>query len=343
VERQAPPAVGRDATVLQFPTALVNGAGTDDVGIDQVGIDQVGIDVVGTAEVGAAAETVVAGDEIDDDEVTASDVDDLFARLRAQRTDATADAGVDEGTAGDVVVSPFARRDEVLTPLIVAAARKLKRVLADEQNSALEVLRRKEAVRAIDQLAGDSAAHVARYADAVVNDLLAAAQAGADSVSHGTGESADAAVGRADAAVGRADPSDGHVVVTSDVDPVRAAVAANLIIPLRDRLAERIAAGDGDNDDIARSARAVYREWKTKHIDDELDDLLRMAHGCGVVAALADDATCRWVADPAVGACSDCEDNTLQGEVKAGAPYPTGHVVPPAHAGCRCLILPARK
>jgi len=26
--------------------------------------------------------------------------------------------------------------------------------------------------------------------------------------------------------------------------------------------------------------------------------------------------------------------------VGAGAPFPTGHAHPPAHAGCRCLVAP---
>ena len=43
----------------------------------------------------------------------------------------------------DVDDSPFGRRDAALTPLIVTAARKLKRVLADEQNDVLHALRRR--------------------------------------------------------------------------------------------------------------------------------------------------------------------------------------------------------
>jgi hypothetical protein len=47
------------------------------------------------------------------------------------------------------------------------------------------------------------------------------------------------------------------------------------------------------------------------------------------------------VFDPAVGACSECEDNSLQRAIPAGTAFPTGHVAPPAHPGCRCLVLPA--
>ena len=102
-----------------------------------------------------------------------------------------------------------------------------------------------------------------------------------------------------------------------------------------------IEAVDGDNEELTKKARAIYREWKTRRIDDQLDDLLRHAYSRGAFAALADGQPVRWVFDPAVGACSDCEDNSLQGAVAAGTAFPTGHVCAPAHAGCRCLVVPA--
>jgi DivIVA domain-containing protein len=308
-----PEPVGRNATVLQFPVAATSdAAATVDDAVDEI-------------------------DEIDDDDVTASDVDDLFARLRAQREaddlapeDQTAPAAEAEGgvdaeaeTPVDAPATPFERRDEALTPLIVAAARKLKRVLADEQNSALDSLRRGP-VSALDQLVSSEDDHVSRYFDALLPAAVAAAEAGAASV--------------AAALDLHLVPSDTAVDVP--LDAVRVTLAGELIRPLRDRLAERIHDEAGDNEAITRSARAIYREWKTKHIDDHLDDLLRLAYGRGMLAAYPPATPCAWVADPAVGACSDCEDNSLQGGVAPGQAFPTGHVTPPAHPGCRCLVLP---
>ena len=98
-------------------------------------------------------------EEVDDDDITANDVDDLFARLRSQNDEIADD---DDGAATDAATgqphppAPFAVRDEALTPLIVSSGRKLKRVLADEQNDVLDRLRAKQAVRSIDDLlAGD--------------------------------------------------------------------------------------------------------------------------------------------------------------------------------------------
>jgi DivIVA domain-containing protein len=58
--------------------------------------------------------------------------------------------------------SPFGRRDAALTPLIVAAARKLKRVLADEQNDVLHILRRNDPVAALAALLPQEADHSRR-------------------------------------------------------------------------------------------------------------------------------------------------------------------------------------
>jgi hypothetical protein len=217
--------------------------------------------------------------------------------------------------------TPFELRDETLTPLIVNSGRKIKRVLADEQNDVLDRLRDKAAVRSLDDVLPAANEQVSRYFDALASDLGAAATAGAAAL----GGSGDEPV------------ADDHATLAS----IRDALAANLVQPLRERIAAGIEAVDGDNDDLTKKARAIYREWKTRRIDDELDDLLRHAYGRGAFTAIAEGQPVRWVFDPAVGACSDCEDNSLQGSVPAGTAFPTGHTCAPAHAGCRCLVVRA--
>jgi DivIVA domain-containing protein len=305
------------ATVLQFPGGVTRGdfarSPADSAEAEEAGSGD-------DDEPEPAPAEATADDEIDDDEVTATDVDDLFARLRTERP-AASEPGTTTGDAdadadADGAPTPFDRRDEALTPLIVSSGRKLKRVLADEQNTVLDRLRHDEPVRSLDDVIADAADHGARYFDIVEDDLMAAAEAGADSLGGAT-----------------LDAGEGGVLA-----PIRESLLGDLIMPLRDRLADRIAAGDGDNEAITKSVRSVYREWKTKHIDDHLDDLLLLAYGRGAFAALEPGEKCRWVFDPAVGPCSDCEDNSLQGDVPAGTAFPTGHVAAPAHAGCRCLL-----
>jgi len=270
-------------------------------------------------------------EEIDDDDVTATDVDDLFARLRAdQPADAAGvevdtdgapsvvgDAAAPADAAEGAVETPFQQRDAALVPLIVAAARKLKRVLADEQNEVLDTLRRKEPVRTLDVLVPWASEHGDRYADAVSGELFRAVGAGAASIA------ADAEL-------------DGSAA--GPIGPARESVATGLVEPLRERLARAVEHGDGENEAITKRVRAVYREFKTQRIDEQLDDVFRMAHGRGVLEAFDAGAQIVWSRDPAHAACPDCEDNSLSGPVTVGDAFPTGHTCAPAHAGCRCLL-----
>jgi DivIVA domain-containing protein len=267
-----------------------------------------------------AAET----EEIDDGDVTATDVDDLFARLRSGQPDTPIDETAEtEEPAAEVVdeaaETPFGRRDAALVPLIVAGARKLKRALADEQNEVLDGLRRKEPVRNLDVLVPWESEHGDRYADAVGAELIAAAEAGAAAMSD-----------RVELDVGPSGP----------LAPVRDALRAGLVAPLRERLDRAVAEGDGDNDAIARRVRAVYREWKTQHIDEELDDMFRLAYGRGAFAGIEAGTRVSWIVDPGAPACPDCEDNSLAGPVVVADAFPTGHTLAPSHAGCRCLLAP---
>jgi DivIVA domain-containing protein len=218
----------------------------------------------------------------------------------------------------EVPETPFQQRDAALVPLIVASARKLKRVLADEQNEVLDVLRHREPVRALEALLPPANEQAERYANAIAAELTLAAEAGSASV-------------------------DGTVALdvgpTGTLAAVREALGAGLVVPLRERLERCVEEGDGDNDDVTKRARAVYREWKTQHIDEQLDDVFRLAYGRGAYDAVEPGTAVTWIVDPAGPACPDAEDNSLAGVVELGQPFPTGHTCAPAHAGCRCLVV----
>jgi hypothetical protein len=228
-------------------------------------------------------------------------------------------------TAPTVVVetddSAFGRRDAELTPLIVASARKLKRVLADEQNDVLHVLRRKDPVRTLAALLPSEAEHVKRYAAAIDSELRSAALAGAASVDDGDKGDHLKSVNR-------------HKALQPAVD----ALLATVIVPLRERLERAVTDADGDNGELADTVRAVYREWKTQRIDEHLDDVARMAFGRGALVALAPGTPVCWAVDPNGPACPDAEDNALAGVIGAGQPFPTDHTCAPAHEGCRCML-----
>ena len=100
-----------------------------------------------------------------------------------------------------------------------------------------------------------------------------------------------------------------------------------------------VADGAGDNEDVTERVRSVYREWKTQHIDDQLDDIFRFAHGGGTAVIVEPGTPMVWTIDPSEPSCPDCEDNSLAGAVAAGEPYPTGPLV---GAGAPRLPLPDR-
>ena len=232
------------------------------------------------------------------------------------------DAGTDGETA-DVEATPFDQRDADLTPLIVASARKLKRVLADEQNEVLDALRRNDPVRDLDALLPWTTHHAERYSAVLGDELHEAANAGAALTSSD----------------GRT-PKLRKAAARQAVQQANETLARALVAPLRDRLERCIADGDGDNPAITKKVRAVYREWKTQHIDEQLDDVFRAAHGRGVLASVELGTPLNWTPDPGHEVCPDCDDNRLAGAVPAGQAFPTGHVCTPAHPGCRCILVP---
>jgi hypothetical protein len=124
---------------------------------------------------------------------------------------------------------------------------------------------------------------------------------------------------------------------------VATALAAAVVEPLRHRLEEALSAGDDDKGaeaQLAESASAVYRQWRAQEVDPLARHHAAIAFARGAHARYPEGAGLRWVVDDD-GPCPDCDDNQLAGTVVKGTPYPTGQVHPPAHPGCRCLLVPA--
>jgi hypothetical protein len=84
---------------------------------------------------------------------------------------------------------------------------------------------------------------------------------------------------------------------------------------------------------------ARYREWKNQSLEGSLAESLSFVWSRGVYDATPDDGVLWWIPFEE-GRCSDCDDNGLEPTVK-GKDFPTGQALPPAHPGCRCLLMPA--
>ena len=271
-------------------------------------------------------------------DANAQAVENLFARLR----EATVDKAASNAVSGGKVVEPrkstkkvevveetatavvpvqpmhdagaFAKRDEVLAPIVVAMSRKLKRVLADEENEVLEYLRGKKNALTIDAMVGEQEVHAKRYGDAISEDIMAAAKGAAKSAK-----------------------------VTDVIPTVDVLIGVQLVRPLRDRLAKAIEQNGTDRVAMAKALRGVYRQWKSQHIDEQVDDIACLSYSRGFFAGVKPGTQVCWMVDPNGPECPDAEDNSLAGSIALGKEFPTGNLHPLAHAGCRCLLAPVQQ
>ncbi|HWE69066.1 MAG TPA: DivIVA domain-containing protein [Acidimicrobiales bacterium] len=322
-------------------------------------------------------ETVVELDEVevsvpedDDRPEPLPSVDALFAKIRAQRedtgaaldappgpvgqpsveepaiemTDPTAPTAVVDSSAIAVDVpgageesdegeepappedrNPFViRRDEMTAPLVKALARRMKRTLQDDQNDILDRLRSDHFRWSAAVLPADPE-HLDSYSTAALPHLVQAGQAGASF----------------------AGSEGSHRPLTDDMAKVARELAEAIIGPLRRRLT------DGADEDlqgadesvVAEHVGSAFREWKGERIERLVGDYVVAAFSIGSLAGTQRKKSLQieWIAATETGEepCPDCEDNMLNGPQRPGGEFPTGHVHPPAHPGCRCLLAPS--
>ena len=184
-------------------------------------------------------------------------VDDIFARLRADSTAKVAEAASESvASQPDVKVSAksaksetpkkrdadpalFAKRDETLSSLVVQFSRKLKRVLADEQNNVLEHLRKKRSSLEMEAILGSVDEHAQRYCDAIADEMMKAASEGAKSMKTLGGSSK------------RISPKDLNATVLT-------AISDSLVAKFRDETRIAIGEAEGDRDILATQSWAHH-------------------------------------------------------------------------------------
>jgi hypothetical protein len=196
--------------------------------------------------------------------------------------------------------------------------------LQDDQNDMLDRLRglRTAPTAALVLPAPD--AHAVRFADAGRPLLDKAAKAGS-----------------AFAASFAEQPVPLPTPEVDDLDDLAADLASAVVEPLRRRLEQALTEGrDDDPAVLVESLGAAYREWKTQRIEQTAADYIASAFARGAFAATPEGTPLRWLVEDVNGPCPDCDDNALAGDLAKGEPFPTGQRFPPAHAGCRCLLVP---
>jgi hypothetical protein len=282
-----------------------------------------------------------AGDATPEVPGAASDDDALFA----EEGDAgTAEVVVAEVVEAEVVVAEVVEvdalaaededaddaalvaRDAELAPVAEELAHRAKRVLQDEQNDMLDGLRRQRGKIDTGKVLPPADEQLSRWAHVLqpsVDRAYAAGVAAMTAAVAGDGGGTDA---RSPAVPGG----------------LLGELAGMVVSPLRARLETSLDSIDAKSPadvEIAAAQRlgARYREWRSQGLEDALGDALAVAYAQGAYDAAPSGSRLRWV--PArVGKCPDCDDNALEPTVK-GEEFPTGQPHPPAHPGCRCLVV----
>ena len=250
-------------------------------------------------------------------------VDDLFARLKQTNTAEVARTTKPKVVVPKVDQGVFDHRDEVLAPIMVLITRKMKRVLADEENSMLTYLQGKKSVVALEKVLPSADEHLQMYVEALSEDVISAAMAGAQSLSKSL----------------KADLRK-RVTRSAVMQVVSRTIDESTIRPLREKIQRAVEQSNGDKDEMSNLIRSVYREMKMQRVEQQVSDIARMAYSRGAYLVLDQGTPVCWMVDPNGPSCADAEDNSLAGSTDLGSEFPTGHVHPTAHAGCRCLITP---
>jgi DivIVA domain-containing protein len=214
----------------------------------------------------------------------------------------------------------LAARDEALGSVADDLAHRAKRALQDEQNDVLDGLRRQRGKIDPSKVLPPAQEQMSRWAHVLQPAVDQAYAAGVASMPSDTS--------------GRAAPAVPGALLTE--------LATAVVTPLRTRLESSLESIDAKSPAdveiaVAQRLGARYREWRGQDLEEVLGDALAVAYTRGAFDAAPDGARLRWV--PArVGKCPDCDDNALEPTVR-GEPFPTGQPHPPAHPGCRCLVV----
>ncbi|MDE3064563.1 MAG: DivIVA domain-containing protein [Acidobacteriota bacterium] len=253
-----------------------------------------------------------------EDESSGTDVvNEIFARLRKatlEERGATAPAPKKAPVKHETPVGElFARRDGAIEESLAALTRRVKRVLQDDQNAALERLRDVKGM--ITTELEDELAQRARYAEAAHDALADAAAAGARFAFDEAGVTGAAASPAA-------------------LNDYAADLAVTIVLALRKRIL-----ADGSGTAVER-ANTAYKEWRGARVERLCTDAARRAFHLGVLAA-SQGHPVRFVVAPTDAPCDACALDARSGERPAGQGFPSGSAQPPLHAGCACAVVPA--
>ncbi|MCL4434287.1 MAG: DivIVA domain-containing protein [Actinobacteria bacterium] len=294
-------------------------------------------------------------------------VDEIFARLRAAKPVAQGGGpdgdregggqpvaqgggpdGDREGGQHDVDHHPlFTARNDALHDAVDSLSRKLKRTLQDYQNELLDRIRTEKGWS--DTMLPSAGERLDSMAMLCIAGVETAAKEGMLSVLCVDSEAGEAAdeVGQEHEKEEK-DWKDGQVrklmeSVGADLRDLADEISSTILNALSKRIEDgSIDLATADVDSLVGHVGAAWREGRGARVEQAVEDRMVAAFSLGqVVTGQEMDIPFRWISTTPGQGCPDCEDNVLSDPLGGGQEFPTGHLYPPAHTGCRCLLEPA--
>jgi len=219
--------------------------------------------------------------------------------------------------------SVFRVRDEAVGRVIESMIRAVKRLLADEENAALTHVGTKRSILTLDAMLPTLDERTRSYVVALREQITAVAVDAARSLSDS-----------------RRSDLRGSITNGAVFDGVSAIIANDFVTPVHERIREAIDRVGANRDDLSRAVRSVFFDARTTLVEPVIADVAHFAYARGLFLGCSAGSRVCWAVDPNGPACADAEDNALSGVVGHGDAFPTGHMHPLAHAGCRCLVVP---
>jgi len=216
-------------------------------------------------------------------------------------------------TAGDDLAI-VEERDAAIGDLQGTIERRLKRVLADEQNHVLETINNRKRKSSVLEAMPPVDTHADMYVAAIVPQIEACYRAGA--------VFADPL-----AIVGIPNNRPFVESITAVIDPLRAMISELADAP--------------EDDDATTTVRTFYRAFKKDELAIAASAIAVQAFSLGSVAAMSDSAPVRWVFFDHEEGCPDGHDNSLTPQQQVGEQFPSGAYHPPTSPRCRCVLVPA--
>lgn len=258
--------------------------------------------------------------------------------------------GEREGGENDVDHHPlFTARNDALHDAVDNLSRKLKRTLQDYQNELLDRIRTEKEWN--DTMLPSTGERLDSMAMLCITGVESAVKEGMLSVLRVHSDAA-AEVGqehekdRKDEKHGK-DEQAGKVRTLmesagADLRDLAGEISSTILNALSKRIEDgSIDLATADVESLVGHVGAAWREGRGARVEQAVEDRMIAAFSLGqVVMGQELDIPFRWISAPPGQGCPDCEDNVLSDPLGGGQEFPTGHLYPPAHAGCRCLLEP---